>query len=74
MYLVRIACFAVRNDVSHKRTLFDVLVVTHNMDGILPGLRGPILNVTGSVVLILALDPGLRRALDGKAYMKDTKA
>lgn len=73
LYLVRIACFVVRNDVSHERTLFDILIITHYMDSILARLGGPILDVTRSVVLIVTLDPGLRRALDGKACMKGTK-
>lgn len=73
-YLVRVIFFAVRNDVSHERTLFDVLIITHNMDGVLARLRGPIPDVTGSVVLILTLDPGLGWTFDGKACMRGTKA
>ena len=56
----------VGDDVGHEGAVLDVLVVAGHVHGVLPGLRGPVQHVTGAVVLVVALDPGLRRTLDGE--------
>ena len=67
MYLVGVAGFVVWDNVGHEGTVFDVFVITHHMDGILSRLCWPILHITGAIILILTLDPGLGRALNGEA-------
>lgn len=62
------AAAAVGNDVGHEGTEVDVAFVAGHVDGILSRLRGPITDVTGAVVLVLALDLRLRRTLDRKTY------
>lgn len=54
-------------DVRNEGAVFDVLIVTDDMHGVLAWLRGPVPHVARPVPLVVALDLGLRRALDGEA-------
>ena len=54
-------------DVGHEGAVLDVLVVADHVDGVVAGLRGPVAHVARAVALVVALDLGLRRALDGEA-------
>lgn len=65
--LVCIAGVAVRDDVGHEGAVLDVLFITGHVDGVLSRLRRPVADIARAVVLVLALDLGLRRPLDGEA-------
>lgn len=67
-YLVGVIGFVIRDDVGHEGTVFDVFIITHDMDGVLARFSGPVLHITRAVILIFTLNPGLRRTLDGEAY------
>lgn len=64
--------FVIRDDVCHEWTVFNVLVITHDVDGVLSRLRWPILDVTRAIILVLTLDLRLGRALNGKPYNRQT--
>lgn len=72
VYLVRVVGFVIRDDVGHEGTVFDVFIITHDMDGVFARFGRPVLHITRAVVLILTLDPGLRRTLDGEAYSRES--
>lgn len=65
--LVCITGVAVRDDVGHEGAVLDVLFITGDVDGVLPGLRRPVADIARAVVLVFALDFGLGRPLDGEA-------
>lgn len=65
--LVRITGIAARDDVGHEGAVLDVLFITGHVDGVLPRLRWPVADIARAVVLVLALDLGLGRPLDGEA-------
>ena len=65
-HLGGVAGLVVGGDVSHEGAVLDVLVVTGDVHRVLSGLRGPVQHVTGAVVLVVALDLGLRRTFDGE--------
>lgn len=66
--LLWVAVLAVRDDQGHEGAVLNVHVVTGDVDGVLSGLRGPVGHVARAVVLVLALDLGLGRSLNGKAW------
>lgn len=66
--LLWVAVLAVRNNQGHEGAVLNVHVVTGDVDGVLSGLRGPVGHVARAVVLVLALDLGLGRSLNGKAW------
>lgn len=67
IYLFREDVIGCRKNVGNERAVFDVLVVTNDMDGIVTGLSGPVAHVTGAIALIIAFNFSLRRAFDGEA-------
>lgn len=54
--------------MGHERAVFNVSVVTGNVDGVFSGLCGPVGDITRAVVLVLTLDLGLGRSLNGKTW------
>lgn len=46
-------------DVSNEGAVFDVLVVTDDVDGVVAGLSGPVVHVAGAVAFVVAFDLGL---------------
>lgn len=55
-------------DVGHVGTVFDVLIVTHDVNGIFTGLLGPVLDITRSVVLVIILNLCLGGAFNSKPW------
>lgn len=55
-------------DEGHVRTVLDVLVVTHDVDSVLAGLLGPVLDVTRSIILVVILNLRLGGAFNGKPW------
>lgn len=45
-----------RKDMGNEGAVFDVLVITNDMDGIVTGLSGPVAHVTGAITLIIAFN------------------
>lgn len=48
-----------RKDVGDEGAVFDVLVVTNDMDSIVTGLSGPIAHITGAITLIITFNSSL---------------
>lgn len=69
--LLRVAAAVVGDDVRHEGAVLDVLLVAGHVDGVFAGLRRPVTDIARAVVLVLALDLGLRRPLDGEACRWD---
>lgn len=65
------AVVVVGDDQGHEGAVLNVQVVTGDVDGVLPGLRGPVAHVARAVVPVLALDLGLGRSLDGKTWRQN---
>lgn len=65
--LVCITGVAVRDDVGHEGAVLDVLFIAGHVDGVLSRLRRPVADIARAIVLVLALDLGLGRPLDGEA-------
>lgn len=65
------AVVAVGDDQGHEGAVLNVQAVTGDVDGVLPGLRGPVAHVARAVVPVLALDLGLGRSLDGKTWRRN---
>lgn len=64
--LVCAAAAVVWDDAGHEGAVLNVFVVTGHVDGVLARLRRPVADVARAVVLVLALDLGLGRPLDGE--------
>lgn len=62
------ASVVIRDDQGHEGAVFDILFITGHMDGILARFCWPVTNVTWPIILVLALDFGLWRSLDGKTW------
>lgn len=54
--------------MGHERAVFNVSIVTGNVDCVFSGLRGPVTDIARAVVLVLTLDLGLGRSLNGKTW------
>jgi len=66
--LLRVAAVVVGRDASHEGAVLDVLLVAGHVHRVLARLRRPVADVARAVVLVLAVDFGLRGALDGEAW------
>lgn len=66
--LVCITGVAVRDDVGHEGAVLDVLFIAGHVDSVLPRLRRQVADIARAVVLVLTLDLGLGRPLDGEAW------
>lgn len=53
-------------DKGHIWTVLDVLIITHDMNGIFAWLLGPVLDVTRSIILVVILNLCLGGAFNGK--------
>ena len=58
-YLLREDVIGSRKDVGHEGAVFDVLVITNDVDSIVTGLSGPIAHITGAIRLIITLNLSL---------------
>lgn len=67
-YLLREDIIGCRKDVGNKGAVFDVLVITNDMDSIVTGLSGPIAHITGAITLIIAFNFSLRWAFNREAW------
>lgn len=48
-----------RLDVGNEGRVLDVLIITDDMHGVLPGLCGPVPHIAGAIPLVITLDLGL---------------
>lgn len=64
--LIWVAVVVVGYNKGHEGAVFNVQIVTGDVDGVLSGLCGPVAHVARAVILVLALDLGLGRSLNGK--------
>lgn len=55
-------------DEGHVWAVLDVFIVTHDVNGILAGLPGPVLDVTGAIILVIVLYLRLGGAFNGKPW------
>lgn len=67
IYLFREDVIDRRKDVGNEGAVFDVLIVTNDMDGIVTGLSGPVAHITGAIALIIAFNFSLGWAFNGEA-------
>ena len=49
------------NNICHVRATGDVIIVTENVDGVLPGTCWGVINICRAVAVVLAVDLGLKK-------------
>lgn len=54
--------------MSDEGAVFNVLVVTNDVDSVVAGLGGPVVHVAGAVAFIVTFDFRLGRAFDGEPW------
>lgn len=54
--------------MSDEGAVFDVLVITDDVDSVVAGLGGPVVHIAGAVAFVVAFDFSLRRAFDGETW------
>lgn len=64
--LIGVAVAVVGDNQGHEGAVFNVLFIAGHVDGVLPGLSGPVADVAGAIVLVVALDGRLGRSLNGE--------
>lgn len=64
--LICVVAAVVRDDAGHEGAVLDVFIIAGDMDGVLSGFCGPVGDVARAIVLVLTLDLGLGRPLDGE--------
>jgi len=66
-YLVRVGGAISRLDLSHERRAFDVLVIAHDVNGVLARFGGIVFHVARPVAAVFAVDFRLRWTFYRKA-------